>query len=231
MLSDFRYGVRMLLKQPGFSAVAILVLALGIGANSAIFSLITSLGTSVAFLGACTCVLVRRFADPEDDDEPAMWARSSTGADVLRVAIDAEDSAAAQTTLLQLMKMLAPPYAFFLGGALLLRYGGGETVPTVFMAILMVLAAAATYPLFKLPQRRPRAMRGNEDPFVCPSVPAVPLAGIGFTTYIALGQTPTAFVAYGVWLLIGLAVYGCYILPCRDSNLEAVALAKKLRGR
>ena len=40
---DLRYGVRMVLKHPGFSATAIIVLALGIGANSAIFSIINAM--------------------------------------------------------------------------------------------------------------------------------------------------------------------------------------------
>jgi putative ABC transport system permease protein len=60
LLSDIRYGIRNLVKRPGFTAIAVITLALGIGANSAIFSTINAL-------------LVHPLSFPNQDRVIAIW--------------------------------------------------------------------------------------------------------------------------------------------------------------
>jgi predicted permease len=56
---DLRYGARMLLKKPGFTSIAVLTLALGIGANTAIFSVIyTMLIRELPFADADRLVMI-----------------------------------------------------------------------------------------------------------------------------------------------------------------------------
>ena len=64
-LMDLRYGMRSLLKKPGFTLTAVIALALGIGANTAIFSVING-------------VLLRALDYPKPDSIVMLWERGAS---------------------------------------------------------------------------------------------------------------------------------------------------------
>jgi len=94
IIKDVRYGLRSLLKRPGFTAVAVITIALGIGVNTAIFSVINA-------------VLLRPL--PYDDPSRLISFRSNQSAP------DLEDVQSQTKTLTRLGGMVMQPLAYTAG--------------------------------------------------------------------------------------------------------------------
>ena len=66
LAQDVRYGLRLLRKSPGFTAVTVLTLAIGIGASTALFSVVD-------------CLLIRPFPYPDSERLVVVWSRPARG--------------------------------------------------------------------------------------------------------------------------------------------------------
>src|SRR5512135_2119210 len=78
LLNDLRQAIRMLAKNLGFSAAAIAALALGIGANTAIFSVINTVLLQPLPFPNPDRIVVLRFGDPQGSSSSASVPKYNT---------------------------------------------------------------------------------------------------------------------------------------------------------
>jgi putative ABC transport system permease protein len=138
LLRDIRYGIRGLLSRPGFAAIAVLTLALGIGANTAIFSVVNA-------------VLLRPLPYVEADQLVMPWGTRTDPQERTNVSYPDFVDWQAQT------KTLEHIAAYNSAGALL-REGDGDP-----QAISGAAVSADLFPLLKVAPVLGRAFTREED--------------------------------------------------------------------
>ena len=135
---DLRYGIRMLLKNSGFTVIAVLALALGIGANTAIFSVVNA-------------VLLRPLAYPDSDR--IIWIEANNPAKGITDSNVSPPDFADWSAQNHVFEQMA---AFTSGGAILSRGDEPERVRTT-------AASASFFTLFKTQPVIGRAFSEQED--------------------------------------------------------------------
>src|SRR5262245_60705021 len=131
---DLRYGARMLLKNPGFTAVAVFTLALGIGANAAIFSVVNA-------------VLLKPLPFAEPDRLGWVWGNIRNGGSRASVSpLDYLDYRAQNTTFEQFAATFSiPTFINLTGGDMPERLEGRVVTGNFFQALGVNAALGRTF--------------------------------------------------------------------------------------
>jgi predicted permease len=137
MLKDIRYGIRSLLKQPTFTLISILTLALGIGANTAIFSVVNA-------------VVLRPLPYHDSDRLAMLWTTKDTNLEQPFSFADYNDLKS-QATSFSSVAAASPLWNFTLTG-------GGEPEPVQGMYV-----SASLFEMLKVAPERGRAFTADED--------------------------------------------------------------------
>ena len=128
LMQDVRYAIRSLRKNPSFAAIAILTLALGIGANTTIFSVVNG-------------VLLKPLPYPHPDRLITLWETHPTWGPFLSVAPANFYDWRAQSTSFETMAALDPYPDFILTGTGEPRRLAGAAVTADFFPLLGVKMA------------------------------------------------------------------------------------------
>ena len=137
MLKDIRYGLRSLLKQPTFTLISILTLALGIGANTAIFTVVNA-------------VVLRPLPYHDSDRLAMLWTTKDTNVEQPFSFADYNDLKS-QATSFSSLAAASPLWNFTLTG-------GGEPEPIQGMYV-----SANLFELLKVAPEKGRAFTADED--------------------------------------------------------------------
>src|ERR1041384_7642836 len=124
LLQDLRYGLRMLAKKPGFTLIAVLTLALGIGANTAIVSVVNA-------------VLLRPLPFKESERLVMAWNRgaAAAGGDHTPLAVAELLDLGAQSRVFESVSAFQHRFFNYLGGESPERVRGAGVTANFFATL------------------------------------------------------------------------------------------------